>query len=360
MGNTPSSGQPSVSPAPTLPPALGGATSAPTAFIDPFLVYVTEVAQNSGNNYFDGGLAVTNAIGFKITDDPTVQLFDKDCVNLAAAGDLVSVSGETFTDGSGATDQGTNAYTLNIDQAKIGADVATGTYVECDITDPGSGCSIGNIKFCTRVSSFVGSVEVAFRETNFDLGFNLTDNVITLASVGIEENVPDSFITDVDTAYSVNACPCDDSFTCVSASAVAQDTPLVMCIHPLHADQENAAAENVKITNFNVNIKPTGDTDPNFDAVTFGTDSWVASELVSVETDDDDFKIKITTPIIAQFYIQNIATVDVTGNAFLEFVSGKGGAPIFGDIAMEVGLAGVGGYEYGCLSGLIQKFRALM
>jgi len=337
-----------------------GATSAPTAFIDPFLVYVTEVALNSGNNYFDGGLAVTNAIGFKITDNPTVQLFDKDCVNLAAAGDLVSVSGETFTDGSGATDQGSNAYTLNIDQAKIGADVAIGTYVECDITDPGSGCSIGNIKFCTRVSSFVGSVEVAFRETNFDLGFNLTDNEITLASVEIKENVPDSFITDVDTAYSVNACPCDDSFTCVSPSAVAQDTPLVMCIHPLHDNQENTAAENVKITNFNVNIKPTGDTDPNFDAVTFGTDSWAASELVFVETDDDDFKIKITTPIIAQFYIQNIATVDVTGNAFLEFVSGKGGAPIFGEIAMEVGLAGVGGYEYGCLSGLLQKFRALM
>lgn len=340
-------------------------TGAPTAFIEPFLVDVTQVAQTAGgNNYFDGGLAVTNAIGFKITEDPTVQLFDKDCVNLASDGDLVSVTGATFTGGSGGgsgeTDQGTNAYQLNIDQAKIGADVVTGTYVECDTTDPDSGCSIGNIKFCTRVSSHVGSIEVAFRETNFDLGFNLTDNVITLASIEIEENTPDSFVTDVDTAYSVNACPCDSTFTCVTASAVAQDTPLVMCIHPLHNGAENTAAEDVQITNFNVNIKPTGDTDPNFDAVTFGTDSWVPSELVSVDIDDDDFKIKITTPIIAQFYIQNIATVDVTGNAFLEFVSGKGGAPIFGDIAMEVGLAGVVGYEYGCLSGLIQKFRALM
>lgn len=323
-------------------------TNAPTAYIDPWLVGQTVVAQTGGNNYFDGSLDITNTIGVKVTDPVTVQLFDKNCVNKESnTSAVVSIQNLVSTPAS-------FGYEVKIDQSLIGADTVIGTYVTCS-PQSGSSCSVGTIEFCTRVSTFIGSIEVAFRETNFNLGFNLTDNAFSLPSIGISENDPDSFITDVDTDFDVDACQCEN-FVCATPSIIAQDENLVMCIYPVHGTDPSQAS-NVKITNFNIDIDAGDGSGFSYRPVVFGTNAWNNDALTDVAEDGNDFTIMISTPIIAQFFIQNVNTIDVNGNAFLEFKSGKDAATQFGKYAMEVALRV--DPELGCLSILIKQVRAL-
>ena len=337
---------------PSGAPLVSGATAAPTSFITPWLVGPAVISQTGGNNYFDGKLALSHVLGASVTDPVTVKLFDKDCINeetdpTAVVSTLANVQVS-----------GSYSYQVNIDQSKIGSDASgSGTYVSCTAT-PGGSCSLGNIEFCTRVSTYHGSIEIAFVETNFDLGFNLTDNDFSLPNVQISENAPDSFITDVDTDFDVAACQCD-SFNCLaSADAIEQDESLVMCIYPTHPTV--GMANNVLISNFNIDVTDSTGAQPlTYQPVIFGTNMWVADPLTNVSVDGNDFVVMITTPIIAQFFIQNINTIDVGGNAFLEFKSAKGAQPVFGQYMMEVGLGeGTGFLQQGCFAALIARFRA--
>lgn len=307
----------------------------------PWQVQAAQVAL-SGGNYFDGALAVTNAIGDSVSDDVQVKLFHKDCVTEDTSGaGVVTIA---VTDATPAS----FGYSVNIDQSLIGAD---SDYSTCD-GNANVWCSEGTIDFCTRVSTFSGSTEIFFRETIFQLAYTLTDNAISLDNVAISENTVDSFLTDVDTAFIVESCQCDSESQCITTPPdVNQDTSLVMCIYPEHESDSNLN-NIVTITNFDLTISGGS---VSYNPVAFGTSTWDPDTLTSVVPDNNT--IKITTPITAQFFIQNVQTVSVGGNAFLEFMSAKGGAPMFGAYTLDIGL--VAGPEAGCLQGLVARFRAL-
>jgi len=298
----------------------------------------------SGGNYFDGALAVTNAIGASVSDDVQVKLFHQDC-----ATEDTSDAGVVTIDVTDAT-PASFGYSVNINQSLIGDDA---DYSSCD-ANANADCAEGTIDFCTRVSTFSGSTEVFFRETIFQLAYNLTDNDISLDNVVITENTVDSFLTDVDTAFIVESCQCDANNDCITTPPdVEQDTSLVMCIYPEH-ESDDSLNDIVKITNFDLTISGGS---VSYNPVAFGTSTWNPDTLTSVVPDTEENVIKITTPITAQFFIQDVQTVSVGGNAFLEFTSAKGGAPMFGAYTLNIGL--VAGPEGGCLQGLVARFRAL-
>lgn len=321
-------------------------TPSPTSIIDHWLVGNTVVTQN-GSNYFDGAISVTNSIGSKVKDPVTIKLFSKNCDN-----ESTPSSSQVVKIGPIAQHP-SFSYVLNIDQSLIGADVAQqiGTYITC-LPDQNSSCSRGSIEFCTRVSTHTGSIEVAFRETNFKLDFDLTDNNFNVTSVGIADNSPDSFNTDVGTDFDVEACQCDSSLSCLNPVPISQNENLVVCLKPIH-NFDQSVANNVKITNFNIKIFAGG---VEYDPVWFSTGSYQHDILTSVFEDSSKNTIRISAPITAQFFIKNHNNIGVSGNAFLEFKSAKEGAPSFAGFMMEVRLAQVN--QIGCFQNLIQKFHS--
>jgi len=334
-------------------------TSSPTSFMETWTVGQVSLALGGGgtSNYFDDGLTVTQLVGAKVlsSDDVKILLMQKGCGSAPpTSSDPVSLGTTNFVPGSISTKtKGVVTYDIDIDVMKIGN--VDSDYLECN-DFANSTCGVGSIQFCTRASSYEGSLEVAFRETNFDLNFNLTDNEITLENMVIEENVPDSFITDVNTDFKVKACRCNLENDCVTTlGPVQQDTSLVICIYPWHPT--SGLEQVVKITNFDLTMKPLDSSNPvSFNAVQFGTDTWNPSSLVFVEPNNDDFKITIAMPVIAEFYIQEVNTIVLEGNAFLEFNSLKNRGTAFGDFVMEVNLE-VYGMQVGCLQTLLLQIR---
>jgi len=241
-------------------------------------------------------------------------------------------------------------YSVNISQSNIGDD--TGGFVFP------TGPSIGDVKFCTRVSTWEGSIEVAFRETNFILSYDLTNNNFALNNIQIEENDPDSFITDVDTDFSVIAYQCSN-YLQTTSHTLQQDENLVICLEPSHP---GGMAHVVHISNFNIKMyagsAATGDY-VEYNPVWFSTGGWTSDSLTAVSEQPDPADIiMISTPVIAQFFIQSHIQINVSGNCFLEFDSAKEArAPVF--VGYDMQFAVVDGREEGCLVGLIRRIRGL-
>jgi len=222
-----------------------------------------------------------------------------------------------------------------------------------------TGPSTGDVKFCTRVSTYEGSIEVAFRETIFILSYNLTDNAFDLTNTQIQENNPDSFITDVDTDFSVLVYQCNNYVEITTPTALQQDENLVICLEPTHG---GSMAHVVHISNFNVKIYA-GSAATNdyveYNPVWFSTNGWESNSITDVkEEPDPDDVIMISTPVIAQFFIQGHTTIKLSGNCFLEFDSAKEArAPVVAAYNMEFGVIDI--VEEGCMTALIRRIRSM-
>jgi hypothetical protein len=342
---------PSVSPsaAPTATPSASPTevpSASPTSHITPWLVGPTTYTLNGGNNYFDGFLGCSNVIGSKVTQNVVVQLFDFNCIN--AKDNMNSTNAVTIFQVN--PTPASFGYSVNISQSNIGDD--TGGFVFP------TGPSTGDVKFCTRVSTWEGSIEVAFRETNFILSYDLTNNNFALNNIQIEENDPDSFITDVDTDFSVIAYQCSN-YLQTTSHTLQQDENLVICLEPSHP---GGMAHVVHISNFNIKMyagsAATGDY-VEYNPVWFSTGGWTSDSLTAVSEQPDPADIiMISTPVIAQFFIQSHIQINVSGNCFLEFDSAKEArAPVF--VGYDMQFAVVDGREEGCLVGLIRRIRGL-
>lgn len=322
-------------------------TPSPTTLMTPWLVGETSVSQ-TGDNYFDASLNITNTIGRKVKQPVTVTLFDKNCqkestMNASQAVRVINVIQDPSF-----------FYFVGIDQSLIGVDaVQGGTYATCIQKGVNSPCSTGKIEFCTRVSTYERSTEVAFRETNFILDFDLTENNFNMNNIGITDNDPDSLVTDVDNDFVVETCQCDSTFSCVDPVLISQDSHLVMCIKPVHK-VDLSLANNVEITNFNIKIFA-GELEYN--PVWFSANSYEYDTLTDVNENANTNILKISTPVTAQFFIQKKTKVQIAGNAFLQFKSTKASKLTFAGFMMEVGLLQVN--ENGCLKHLITKIHAL-
>lgn len=323
-------------------------TAFPTTYITPFLVGQTAYTLSGGNSYFDGSLDLTNPIGSRANlNNVAVQLFDFSCQNTKDNSNSTNAVTISSTDTSQVQSFG---YSVNIDQSNIGDD--TGGFVVS------TGPSTGDVKFCTRVSTWEGSIEVAFRETNFILSYNLTENNFTLTNTQIQENDSDSFITDVDTDFSVLAYQCNNYVEVTTPPALEQDENLVLCLEPTHG---GSMAHVVHISNFNLKIyagSATTNDYVEYNPVWFSTNGWASNSITDVkEKPDPEDVIMISTPVIAQFFIQGHTTIKLSGNCFLEFDSTKEAqAPVIAAYDMEFGVE-MGAGE-GCFVALMRKMRS--
>jgi len=323
-------------------------TAFPTTYITPFLVGQTAYTLSGSNSYFDGSLDLTNPIGSRANlNNVAVQLFDFSCQNTKDNTKSTNAVTISSTDTSQVQSFG---YSVNIDQSNIGDD--TGGFVVP------TGPSTGDVKFCTRVSTWEGSIEVAFRETNFILSYNLTENNFALTNTQIQENDPDSFITDVDTDFSVLAYQCNNYVEVTTPPALEQDENLVLCLAPAHG---GSMAHVVHISNFNLKIyagSATTNDYVEYNPVWFSTNGWASNSITDVkEKPDPEDVIMISTPVIAQFFIQGHTTIKLSGNCFLEFDSTKEAqAPVIAAYGMEFGVE-MGAGE-GCFVALMRKMRS--
>ena len=335
---------------PLLPPtsATSSPTTSPTTNITPWLVGPASYTLKGGNNYFDGYLGVSNPVGSKVDlNNVVVELFDFNCVNEKE--DMDYSNAVTIIEKNIGPSPNFR-YKISISQSNIGDD--TGGFVFA------TGASTGDVKFCTRVSTYEGSIVVAFRETNFVLSYNLTNNNFSLDDIQIRENAPDSFITDVDTQYYVDIYQCNNFIETTPAPQIQQDENLVICLEPQHLDN---MAHVVHISNFNIKIFA-GSTATNdyveYNPVSFGTDGWNHDPLTIVSKQPSGDVIMISTPVIAQFFIQGHTDINVSGNCFLEFDSMKVDlAPVFIGYDMQFGVIDI--VEETCLGALMKRIRSM-
>jgi len=183
----------------------------------------------------------------------------------------------------------------------------------------------GAVKFCTRVSTWTGSILVAFYETNFVLNYDMSDNGFSILNIEIAENDPNSFVTDLLDDYSVEICQCNN-FLCLNSddpkSLIQQDDNLVVCLEPKHPGGQESL---VQISNFNLNlVAGEGITYVEYIPVWFNTTGWAHDVLTSVEEQPNGGNIiMVTTPVVAQFFIQGHNRLNVSGNCFLQLVGSK-------------------------------------
>jgi len=186
------------------------------------------------------------------------------------------------------------------------------------------GNSTGEASFCTRVilngTTSNGVIPMFFRETNFVTTFNLTNVDFSLSDVVIEEaGTVSQNLTDPGPEFFITSCLCDDDFDCIDpTTTIEQNKPLVFCIEPGHPNDE----VNVFISNFNLNIEAG---DITYSPVWYGVGSWESNAVTIVDTSGKI--VRTSTLLIQDFYIEGYETVDVSGNAFLEFdmLASRGG-----------------------------------
>jgi len=307
-------------------------TSAPSSFVDPWKVGLTAVTEYG---FFEDPLIVTNPIGPE-ADSVILELFDHNCENIIMSGpsSAVSVSDIILSDGEA-------TYNVNFDTEDFGIDSV--------VTFTGDEKSTGNVKFCTRVTSVEGTdLKVAFRETNFELDFNMTDNQFQVGPITIEENDKDEFETEVQDEFLLQACQCIDQ-TCVDPllpSVVFQNTPLIFCVYVTHDD--TGVAETVEISNIDVLIEAD---DINYQPVTMGSETWDPNALTVVNSFGS--KVEVITNLITDFFTEGKTSIDVSGNAFLVFVEGSARLEMSG-FGMVVDIEGEA--QEGCIQKLVQRF----
>lgn len=214
--------------------------------------------------------------------------------------------------------------------------------------------SEGFIQFCTRVSTWLGALQVGFYEGNYKLKFDFSNNTFSLDAVGVDQDDQDNFVTDVENPFTLDACQCAN-FACVTTPAnpvpIKQDSSLVICLTPSSLGDASV----VKITNFNLRIVDSIGGAVTYDPVTFGGSSWAPNGITLVQEDPNSNTIMITAPIIAIFFTEGVQQIDALGNALLEFV-GKQEVTTFNSYGLQFNLAAPEEEELGCLDRLFAMF----
>jgi len=333
---------------PTLVPSSepsNGPTLHPTTLMQPWIVGPTSFTVESDEFSVENNLlTMSNAVGSKGINNVIVELFDYGCINKQENNNSTNAV-KVFSEVRSLSSNVFN-YSLNVAVENMGSD--TGGFIFSN------GDGTGDLKFCTRVSTWENSIQVAFHETNFILSYDMSDNTFSLLNVQVAPNGVDSFITRVIDDFSLAACQCSN-FQCITTpESIKPDELLVLCLRPDHPD---GLEDIVHISNFNLNLfAGSGDRYVEYNPVWFNTDGYGHNILTDVVEQGDI--IMITTPVVAQFYIQGHASISVSGSAFLQFDTSKSERePSFADYSLELGLEVAQGE--GCFKSLIRKIQKL-
>lgn len=181
------------------------------------------------------------------------------------------------------------------------------------------GFSKGVIDFCTRVSTWEGSLQIFFRDSIFNLGFDLTDINFAMDDTIAQTSNETEVIIDADTDFKVSGCPCDSTFDCVEDAVINQGESLEFCIYPDVDSGSSADPSNLRISNFNILMSTgSGENVVEFEPVSFGSSHWDVNSLA--KTYEQNGRIKVVAPVTASFFIKGHTELDISGNAFLDFV----------------------------------------
>jgi len=280
-------------------------------------------------------LNCANIIGSKVDDPVLVQLLDFECSNEINSTDNSNTVMISNIDDSPRS----FSYEIDILKSNIGSDPEVFVYA--------SGPSNGEVKFCTRVSTWEGSIQIAMRETQFTFRYDLRNNNFTMSLASITNATRHALDTLVEVDAGVFPCQCSN-FDCVSSTPIAQNSMIEICLEPTKSTTH--------ITNFDFKID--AGTDYSYNPVAFGTNGWETTNSATVVREGEGAnsdKIMITTPVVPHFFIENHAVINVSGNVFLEFKDGKTNFADFEMYEMQIGLVQTG-YRMGCLKRLFSRF----
>lgn len=213
----------------------------------------------------------------------------------------------------------------------------------------------GVIQFCTRVSSWLYDIQVGFRENNYELSFDNTNNTFEITGIGVEEDDADEVISEVSNPFSLNACQCEN-FNCITDTSnsgpIQQGMKINICLTPTSEED----ADVVEISNFNVQMTDTATESINYDPVIFGEVTWSADPLTQVQVDPDSNTVMVILVAIAPFFIEAVEEIEIFGNAFLQFVSNKNKAATFYPFALTFNLETKKEPSLGCFKELLEFF----
>ena len=123
-----------------------------SADITPWLVGPSTYTLPSGN-IFVHQLMVSNSIGSGVTEDVRVELMNFDCLQFFNLNNpSITVNFPSIN-----PDPANFSYSVFVNQSNIADDDEDFVFMTGEAT--------GDIKFCSRVSTMEGSIQVAFRET---------------------------------------------------------------------------------------------------------------------------------------------------------------------------------------------------
>jgi len=257
----------------------------------------------------------------------------------------VSVQGEDYIPGENFS------YNITLDSSLIGQNV--GGFVSFSNQTN----SQGSIAFCTRVTAEHDSIAVFFTDRTFILPFDLTKNEFSINNVEFQLKNSSLSIIDIDNPFTVIACQCDDDMKCVQEPVkITQDESLIFCLEPSDSD--------VHISNFEAIIEAgtPGDEDDVYvshEVVSMGTDGWDEDVLTTVITSQDlSNKIQIKTSVVTTFFTEGKSSIDITGNAFLDFDESKHVMPFFSEFNLTVPIDGIQVHE-GCFQIIFQEMNSL-
>jgi len=323
-------------------------TASPTAFMDQW--YVGDGHNDiivDGVGLLDGVYQIEHVIGPRYGPGSVyVELLDYGCNTIMNSTGLeVSVQGEDYIPGENFS------YNITLDSSLISQNV--GGFVSFSNQTN----SQGSIAFCTRVTAEHDSIAVSFTERTFTLPFDLTKNEFSLNNVEIQPSNSSVSILDIDNPFTVIACQCDDDMNCVQEPVkITQDESLIFCLE--------TSDSNVHISNFEVIIEAgtPGDEDDVYvfhEVVLMGTDGWDEDVLATVITSQDSSnKILIKTLVVAEFFTEGKSSIDITGNAFLEFDESKHAMPFFSQFYLTVPIDGIQVHG-GCFQIIFQQMKSL-
>lgn len=280
---------------------------------------------------------VSNNIGSSVVaGDITVQLFSEECHDVKDnAGLEVEVNNTSY-------DPSLFTYDIIINPDLIATSPGGFVHFEDQVN-----FSNGIIRFCTRVTTFVGSTEMIFKETNFQLDFDWSGTFMP-TNLTFTDNPVDLFVTEMDTSYFVQACQCNGKFECYSPPPVGQNQNLNLCIEPTGGIN----VHEVYISNFNIQLSAGIE---EYTPVSFGSSSWSNDGLTIVTRKGDT--MRVSAPVPAWSFRQNEALINVTGSAFLEYkrdTNEKMKMPLYRNFHLQVEIATIS--DTSCIDLLLNNF----
>jgi hypothetical protein len=343
----------------------------------------------------NGTIQVMNIIGSSVVDDGLgVELYSHDCqTKYDKVGSLVEIHNNTDHI------QNVSEYYWDIQvvQERLTAGADFLEFLDVDEY----GIYKGNIQFCTKVTSWMEGVNIAFLFDQWSVDYDFFNAEFTFTNA---IDIPsDSFQTEVSSNLTLTMCQCSywifvDTFEheCImDPTPIKQSERVSFCLFPSIEDPDY-----VQIKNFNVNLEGSSEKGSvSYDPVMLGPEgTFIVDPLSAVHLAGDDFDyglgfnvnttddglddpddpddpdsedenselstnaINIVVPVLANFYIFDITLIEITGVAFLEFTQTRGVAGYEG-FSTQLSLSNTGdkttGSETGCFASLVQLVKQL-